>query len=388
MKVFFCETFDDGTVGGSHACMYNLIYHMDRSKIHFTAGFYSDNIYVPRYRQIGVDVEILPFPKPAKQGNLVLRKAINWYNLDYKAREYLEGFFQERNFDLVVLNNSIYASLLFVRVCKRLKIPVIVYERGIGYFEKKHIEATEDIQVSIPISDAVHRFILSYHFRTKVIERIYDGIDPDSLTPQRSPAEIKKALSIPTNSRIVGIIGNIRPWKGQQYFIESFLQLASKYDDLWGLVIGGWGDEDREYQLHLKKMVERAGLQDRLVFLGYRTDIPNLLSVFDVFVHASIKPEPFGMVILEAMAAKKPVVATNIGAPVEILNKGECGALVPPKDGRAIAEACSKYLDDPVFTQRVVATAYKQVIQNFHICQTVTKTAKLFEKVCQIKWRN
>ena len=154
-------------------------------------------------------------------------------------------------FDLVVLNNSVFTSLLFVRVCKKLGIPLIVYERGLGRFEKKHIKATRDIEASIPISDAVRRFLVDNNFRTRIIERIYDGLDPEGFTAQvrRRPEEIKNDLGIPQSGRVVGIIGNVRPWKGQRYFVDAFISLARHYDDIYGLVVGGWAtEEDCKFQ--------------------------------------------------------------------------------------------------------------------------------------------
>lgn len=385
MKIFFCETNDDGTVGGSHACMYNLIKHMDRSGIKFVVGFYSDNSYVPGYKELGVDVKILPLRNPLRSGNIILRKALNWYRLEYKAQRYLENYLRREGFDLVVLNNSIFASLPFVKVCKKLSLPVIVYERGIGYFEKKHIRSTIDIQASIPVSRAVKQFLSDYNYKAKIIEIIYDGVDPSGYRVNRSTAEIKNKLNIPVASRVIGIVGNIRPWKGQKYFVEGFEKLSEQYDDIYGLVVGGCATEDRTFETSLKETVRKAGLQDRLIFLGYRRDVPELLSILDVFVHASTKPEPFGMVILEAIAAKKPVVATGLGGPIEILNNGECGILVPPRDGKRIAEACMKYLDDPVFKQEMVNKAYERLNTQFHINQTVNQTVSLYERICNLK---
>ncbi len=381
MNVFFCETFDDGTVGGSHACLYNLIRNLDRSAVRCTVGFYGPNVYVSRYRALGVGVEILPFRRPRRIGFVVWRKLVNWYYRNYQAGRYLAQFFRREGFDLVVLNNSIYASLLFVRVCRTLKIPVVVYERGIGRLERRHIAATANIQASIAISDEVYDAVRRAGFRTPIVERIYDGIDPATMIPCRKPDELKTELGIPVSARVVGIVGNVRPWKGHRYFLDAYRRMADEDDNLWAVIAGGWGEEDREYQLDLQATVDRAGLSDRVKFLGYRSDIPDLLSIFDVFVHASIKPEPFGMVILEAVAAKKPVVATNIGGPVEILDGGHCGLLVPPENGAAIAEACRQYLQDPSFASEKVQRAYDRVLQRFHIHQTVERTMDLFERI-------
>ena len=381
MKIFFCETFDDGTIGGSHACMYNLIRHMERSEIACSVGFVAENIYVNKYRALGIPVKVLPIRNPVRSGNVLLRKAINWYRLEYKAGKYLEDFFMNEGFDLVVLNNSIYASNPFVHVCKKLRIPTVVYERGIGPFKHKDIVATEDIQVSIPISYTVRQVLLNNNFKTKIIEMIYDGIDPIDMKSQRTPEQIKADLNIPSKSRVIGMVGNIRSWKGQKFFVEGFIQLARQYDDIFGLLVGGWSEADLGYLQSLKQVTNNAGLEKRIQFLGYRTDIKDLLSVFDVFVHASIKPEPFGMVILEAMAARKPIVATNLGGPLEILNNGECGILVPPGDGQAIEEACKRYLNYPLLAEENVSKAYRRLTGNFHISQTVDRTVNLFNQV-------
>jgi glycosyltransferase involved in cell wall biosynthesis len=128
-------------------------------------------------------------------------------------------------------------------------------------------------------------------------------------------------------------------------------------------------------------MVREAGLDSKVRFLGQRSDVPDLMSCSDVFVHASIKPEPFGMVILEAMAARKPVVATDSGGPVEILNNGEFGILVPPRDGNAITAACLRYLDDDDFRERTIEEAYERVMRDFHISRTVRRTTEFFGRV-------
>jgi glycosyltransferase involved in cell wall biosynthesis len=383
MKIFFCETFDDGTVGGSHACMYNLIRNMDRKDFQFTAGFYSENVYSKKCRDLDIQVIIVPKSRPFKEGNAILRKVRNWYNTEHLLEKYLLRYFELEQFDLVVMNNSIYVSLPYLRVCKKLKIPLITYERGIGWFEKRHIRATADVQAAIPVSHAVHDFLRRYGYRAKIIETIYDGIEPSAIIVQRHSYEVKARLGIPVKSRVLGIIGNVRPWKGQRYFVDAFLKLAGQYNDLYGLVIGGSADEDMSYLTKLRQTVLAAGLQQRILFLGYRSDVSDLLSILDVFVHASIKPEPFGMVILESMAAKVPVVASNLGGPKEILNNGSCGILVPPKDADAIAEACRNYLEHAMLQRMMTEAAYKRVKTKFHISQTIENTAKLFRKVCE-----
>jgi L-malate glycosyltransferase len=380
MRIFFCETFDDGTVGGSHACMYNLIRNLDRKTFHCTVGFYGDNMYVGKYRELGIEVNVLPIGKPIVTGNRIIRKIRNWYNLEHKAGMFLERFLREKKFDLIVLNNSIFVSLLFVRSCRKLAVPLVIYERGIDFLLPKHVRASVHVQASIPISNAVMEFLTRYGIRTKIVEMIYDGIDPAAAV-QRTSGMMKAGLGLPPESRIIGIVGNLRPWKGQRYFVEAFVTLARQHPDLYGLVVGGWSEEDKGYRDELAGIVSQAGLAERILFLGYRKDVPEILSAMDVFVHASIKPEPFGMVLLEAMAARTPVIATDMGGPVEILDNGGCGALVPPKDARAIANAANRYLADRQFRENTVDLAWKRLNEHFHIRETVRMTESLFKRV-------
>jgi glycosyltransferase involved in cell wall biosynthesis len=381
LKAFFCETFDDGTVGGSHRCMFNLLRCLPRDEIRATAGFLGPNVYVEKYREIGIDVEILSFPAPILHGTPVIRKARNWYNLVHRVERHLMDYLREKAYDIVVLNNSVYVSLPYVKACRRLGIPLAIYERGIARYAREHLVASAHLAASIPVSDAVLENVKRSGFRTKLIKRIYDGIDTEAGEARRSPEQVRSDLGIPREARILGILGNVRFWKGQETFVESFRNIASRYPQAYGLIIGGWGEADREYYHSIRSLIARYGLEERVRLLGYRMDVPDLLGAIDVVVHASTKPEPFGMVLLEAMRAGKPVVAANIGGPVEILDGGACGLLVPPHDSEAIAAACARYLDNQAFADEMVRRGRERLKAEFDIRKTVDETVRLFREV-------
>ncbi len=384
-NIFFCETSNDGTVGGSHTCMYNLVRYFNRDHFRFTVGFFSENLYVQRYRDLGVDVSIMPTVPPRKAGLPLVRKAFNWYNREYKLEKYLFEYVQKNKFDILLLNNTVFESISFVNTGHRLRLPIVAYERGIMQYSAEHVIASARIDASIAVSDAILENMRKFKFKSKTIQLIYDGIDPTLFEGPFDRAGIKKELKIPIDSKVIGIIGNVRHWKGQKYFIEAFKNLAPQYPDLYGLIIGGWSDADLDYLEALQEFVKDAGLDGRIQFLGYRKDTPALLSILDVIVHASIQPEPFGMVLLEAMAAKVPIIATRFGGPIEILDAGNCGALVPPEDGRAIAEECIKYFSDEIYRKNVVDKAYKRLSNKFLIHKTVEQISQLFETVLRNK---
>lgn len=370
LKVLICETSDDGTVGGSHTCMYNLVRHMDRAAIDVTVAFYRDNAFVPRYRDLGVAVKILPIREPVTGGNPLLRKARNWYRLEHQASRYVTEYLAREEFDLVLLNNSILRSLLFVDACRGMRIPLVSYERGFAPHGPSEVRASAMVACSIAISDAVRDHLARLGFRSRRIERIYDGLDAAEFAPARPPEALRQQLGIAPGSRVIGIVGNVKPWKGQKHFLEAFVALAHEDENLYALVIGACAEADRGFLAGLQAAVRDAGLERRALFLGYRPDVRDLLHVLDVFVHASVKPEPFGMVILEAMAARRPVIATGHGGPVEILDHGACGLLVPPRDGGAIAAACRRYLADPALVREMTARAADRLAEHFQIADT------------------
>lgn len=380
-KIFYCETSNDGTVGGSHSCMYNLIRYSDRSKFEFTVGVFFENQYVQKYNDLKIDVVIIPIVPSRRNGWFMTRKLINWYNREYRLENFLLSYIDNHKFDILMMNNTIYESKNFLRVGRRLELPVAVYERGIMQYRPEHIVASEHVDASIAVSKAIMKNMSDYKFRSKIIELIYDGIDPDLYKGPFERSKIKKDLNIPVDSKVIGIVGNVRTWKGQEYFIKAIVALTQRYPDLHGLIIGGWSDVDLDYLKSLRQMVDDADLSHRIFFLGYRKDTPALLSILDVFVHASIQPEPFGMVLLEAMAAKVPVVATRLGGPMEILNGGKCGTLVQPENAYEIAEGCIRYFSDDIYRRDIVEKAYIRLCEKFHITNTVKNVGNLLEKL-------
>lgn len=382
MNVFFIERASDGTVGGSHTCLYNLVKSLDRKKYKVWVGFYQVNSYFEKLKNIGVNV-ILLNRNVLVDGNALIRKARNWYGLIYKPRNELSNIILQNNIDLVVLNNTVAGGDDVVQSCSKLNIPIIAYERGYTEFRRSDILLSNKVHASIAVSAAIKANLVKqkYSANTRVI---YDGIPIDNAVicdAEFKNDELKKDIGIPNNGIVIGIVGNIREWKGQEYFVKAFMALGRKYSNLYGLVIGGYGTEDREYVDFIKSLSNGSDVGKRLIYLGFRDDVPELLNLMDVFIHASINPEPFGMVILEAMHSKVAVIATNFGGPVESLDNGNCGILVPPRDVNAIIDGVEKYLKDSIFRKEMIERAHKRVIETFDFRRTVNMVDDLFQEV-------
>jgi glycosyltransferase involved in cell wall biosynthesis len=160
---------------------------------------------------------------------------------------------------------------------------------------------------------------------------------------------------------VVGMIGRLAPWKGQHVFLEAFARAFSGGDEV-ALLVGEamFGSEEESYAAELRELAQRLGIADRVEFGGFREDVWVELARMSVCVHASVVPEPFGQVIVEAMLAGVPVIATEGGGPSEIVTSGEDGLLYPAGDVGALAGALRTLRDDPVLGALLVANARRR----------------------------
>lgn len=152
---------------------------------------------------------------------------------------------------------------------------------------------------------------------------------------------------------VLGMVGRLSPWKGQDVFLRALAQLDGQ--DVRAVLIGSAMFGEADYEASLHALVGELGLESRVEFTGYRSDVPALLATLDVLVHASISPEPFGQVVIEGMAAGVPVVASAEGGPAEIVQDGVDGLLVEPRRPELLAAALRRLVDDPQERARLAA---------------------------------
>lgn len=160
------------------------------------------------------------------------------------------------------------------------------------------------------------------------------------------PAEMFARPRVENDVLTVGLVGRISPWKGQEVFLRAFAQ-AFPADSTRARIIGGplFGEESLEDRL--KDLTVALGIDERVTFLGHVRDVAAELAGLDVTVHASTIPEPFGQVVVEAMAAGVPVVATDAGGPAEVVTDGVDGLLYRMGDPVALAQTLRRLADDP-----------------------------------------
>lgn len=183
---------------------------------------------------------------------------------------------------------------------------------------------------------------------------IYPGVpDVEKWSQPYDTTRVRHELGLSAQDFVVGNIGRLVPWKGQDVFLKAMALVKREVPGVKGLVVGspdkaevGKNGHGASFHEQLLALNASLGLQDTVHFTGFRSDIPEILASLDVFVHSSCEPEPFATAVIEAMMAGRPVVATNAGGMPEMIRDGETGRLVPLKNPQAMAEAILFYYRD------------------------------------------
>jgi glycosyltransferase involved in cell wall biosynthesis len=177
----------------------------------------------------------------------------------------------------------------------------------------------------------------------------------------------------------VGMLGRLSPWKGQHVFLEAFA-IAFPDGSERAVVAGSAMFGEDEYAAALMGVANRLGIAERVTFAGFVKDTARLLGDFDVLVHASIVPEPFGQVVIEGMAAGIPVIASGAGGPLEIVTDGVDGFLTPPDDRHALAAALRRLAADPV-RRRDVGERARRRAEAFHPDQIAEQLMSVYQRI-------
>lgn len=178
---------------------------------------------------------------------------------------------------------------------------------------------------------------------------------------------------------VIALIGRIAEWKGQHVFLRAAAAIRAAYPDARFWIIGAPLFGEFEYEKSLHALTEALALTDTVEFLGFRDDVAQLMPQIDIVVHASTLGEPFGQVVIEGMAAGKPLVATDGGALPEIVVPGETGYLVTMGSAESMAAALEKLLADPAGARAMGEAGKERVKERFTISHTARKVEAVYD---------
>ena len=209
---------------------------------------------------------------------------------------------------------------------------------------------------------------------------IHSGVDLERvLNSVEGPEKIKKEFGIPEGSPVIGNVAYLVPRKGHKYLIDAVPIILKKIPDAVFIMVG-----DGELRQELVMQARDLGVSDKIIFTGWRRDIPRILNIFDVFVFPSVS-EGMGMALVEAMAAKKPVVASSVMGIKEIVKDGITGLLVPPADSQKLADAIVDILKDKTKATQFGENALKYVDPDFRLETMMSRLEALYAELISEK---
>jgi len=201
---------------------------------------------------------------------------------------------------------------------------------------------------------------------------IHSGVDLSKFSGVTADAfEMKKKLGISEKSFVIGTVGRLTPVKGQRYLLEAATKVVRQRPDTLFVFLG-----DGELLTELTEMASVLGIKDHVKFLGWRPEVADVMSTFDIFVLPSLN-EGMGKVLVEAMAMGKPIIASNVGGIPDLVTHGLNGLLVPPADADAMADAIVTLHDDPSKAKKM-AEKGKVIAAGYSVDAMIQKIDRLY----------
>lgn len=209
------------------------------------------------------------------------------------------------------------------------------------------------------------------------LQLVHNGID---YAPYLQPSgKLRAELGVSEDTVVVGMVGRVHYWKGQNYFLQIASLLHRQFPQLHFVMIGDAFPGYEYLYDQLSAIIVRENLQEKVTDLGYRTDVAELLQGFDILVLPSILPDPFPTVILEAMASGKPVVATQQGGALEMVENGHTGIWIPVNEAAQAAAAMEQLVFSQPLRKRMGDKGREKVLAEYSLEAFENKMIKVFE---------
>jgi glycosyltransferase involved in cell wall biosynthesis len=373
---------------GGEIALLRTLGALDRSRVTPVVVLAEEGPFAERLRGIGIETHILPLSeelREVRRGSLGAGALFGKLGAAAAYAGYANriALFARKRGAALLHCNSLKADIYGALAGKIARIPVLWHIRD-------HIDPSYLPNAAVKGFRALARLWPDYVIANSdsTLEKlfpdgpgnqrcgaIHDGLaDGELTTPVPTETDCWK-----NNPPRVGIVGRLVEWKGQHVFLEAARKVIGGGQQAKFVLIGAPLFGEADYEGQLKKLA--APLGDRVEFTGFRTDIPEQLRGLDICVHASTTPEPFGQVVIEAMAEGVPVIGSDGGGVREILAQGETGLLTPMGDADALATELTSLLRDPLRASQLAIRGYNRVRTHFTAAQNARKIEEVYRQM-------
>lgn len=379
LRVAFCHYTAD-VCGGSDRSLFELVTHLPRDRFTPAMILRTGDPLADGYRAEDIEVIELDFVPP--------RRALDFRKLAAYVLHFTPTVFRVTRALRRLQADLVHVNTLFNlqgAVAARLaRIPLVWHIREIG--RNGIVDRAMLLHVRLlanraaAVSNAVAETLRGCGARVRTV---LEGIDLSEYTTLPDPAPFRAEMGIPADTPVITTLGRLEWWKGQHVLVEALPAVFERFPAAIALVVGGPAVNKPEYATQLYARCRELGIDQRVHFTGIRSDAPRVLAASQVLVLPTVTPEPFGRTVVEAMAAACPVVATAAGGPVETVEDGVTGHLVPPEDAQAMAARICDVLADPARARAMGEAGRRRAFNDYSLERVVREMSALFEAVVQ-----
>jgi len=358
-----------GQLGGAERSLLALVHHLDPARYELHAVLRDDGRFARLLREAHVGVAIARLGTIARTRNPL--KLLLYAACLVHGVLRLWWLIRRRRIHIVHVNknplalHAVPAAWLAGAACVwHVRNPVSNFGR-IGAWLVRHCHHL--LCVSNSVAEPFRRAFPDAAAKLTIAP---EGIDAAPYANRDAGAAVRRELAIPPDAPLVGTVGRITHWKGQDDFLRAAAIVAKGHPEARFAVVGDCVSSpaeaaaDAAYRDRLHALAAELGLGRAVAFTGFRDDVPAVMNALDVFVLPS-HGEPFGIVLLEAMAASRPIVATAAGGVPDIARDGREALLVPPREPEALAAAIGRLLDDRELAASLGQAALARVTAEF-----------------------
>ena len=335
---------------------------------------------VPRHRLYGPESRLEKglgrlLPKGAA-GHVAFVLDLLFSGWVYAAR--IIWYIRKNKIDLVHLNNSILINDYGIIAGFLARKKVIVQVRAPEYPSKIARALALMADHFLPVSSFVAASLTALKIPPSAVSMVPEGLDAAHFV-QLAARRPSFDMTVPGNCVVIGMVGCLVPWKGHGVFLEACARVLQKHR-VMVYIAGDTPDGDAGYKNELQDQARALGISGEVHFLGHCANVAPVINACDIMVHASTAPEPFGRVLLEAMALGRPMVATDAGGPAEVIDHEVDGILVPLGDPEAMARAILTLISDEELRSRMGLTAAQKVRMVYSIEQHVRMILHAYDR--------
>lgn len=265
--------------------------------------------------------------------------------------------FRAQGIDVVYLNNDTSCNMAAAMGGRLAGLPLVLHARGFNSDTRGNRWVLSRLDHCIAVSHAVRHELLKLGLPAEKCTVVPEGLDLSVYRPRAPAPGLRAELGIGDHEPVITLVGGMVDWKGQDILLAAAPAILAAFPQAHILLVGGAYGKENTFAAQIAAAAADPALRGRVRLLGMRQDIPDILSISDVVLHTSTKPEPFGRTFLEGMALGKAVIASNEGGPLDVIEHGVDGLLIAPREPATLAAAVKRLLGDREFAAALGAKA-------------------------------